>query len=155
LGRFELTAKSWWGAALGAGSAAAYGTETDRIEAWIRPGDIPIDDVAGVTLLNADTHGNVLVSLPRYEPFTSAAIQLAARDVEIISVAGGHRILVQLDAPADVPTGDLSGELVYRWDRPSRPDRHRVALAVPVRRLDELRVAWTARGAHIERLYDF
>lgn len=155
LGRIELTLKSWWGAALGAGSAAAYGTETDRIEAWIRPGDARIDDVRGLTIVEADAHGNVLVTLPRYEPFTSAAIQLAARDIEIVSVAGGHRILAQLDAPADVPTVDLAGELVYQWDRPSRPDRRRVAVAVPLRRLDELAAAWTARGARIERLYDF
>ncbi len=151
----ELWLKSKWAAAMGGASAAAYGTETGIIEAWLRPSAVPIDDIPGLTKIIEGPTGNVLVSIPRYELFTATILALARRDVEIVEVSGCTAILVQVLAPENVDEQALWGDVVYSWPLVTDPTRKRITLEVPIRRLDEAISAFDATGVAIERLYDF
>lgn len=151
----ELTLKSWWSAIIGAATGAAYDPEAETIELWTRgaPGDVA--GIEGVEVVEVLAPGHLLLRAPRYEAFTAAARALADRGVEIVEVAGGARILVQVQADAGWTEAPLWGHVLTDWPLLSDPTRHRWALEIAVRRLDEVLPALTASGATVEHLYDF
>ncbi|TNE92375.1 MAG: FAD-binding oxidoreductase [Deltaproteobacteria bacterium] len=153
--RIELTLKSWWAWCIGAGTGAAYDPEAERLEVWVRGDRALLDDIDGLTVLDDLGGRDHLVSVPRYEPFTAAALTLARRDVDIVSIAGGERLLVQVQADRDWDDGAQWAHTVVEWPMLSDPGRKRVAFEVPVRRLDAVVPALESSGATIEHVYDF
>ncbi len=153
--RIELTLKGWWGALLGAGTGAAYDPEAATLEVWARGAPEDVAGIAGVEVVEVLAPGHLLLRVPRYEPFTAAALALADRDVELVEIAGGERILVQVQAEAGWSEAELWGDVLDDWPLLSDPSRHRWALEVAVRRLDEVLPALSASGATVEHLYDF
>lgn len=154
-GVLDLTAKQAWASAVAAATRAAYEPQAEVVEAWIRPGAVDVARVPGVTVLEALGGGDLLISLPRYEPFTAAMLELARQGVEIVEVAGGQRLVVQVRVPADHAGLATWGDVLF--DRPllTDPGTRRALLEVPVRRLDETLPALEASGAVVEHLYDY
>ncbi|MCO4743684.1 MAG: FAD-binding oxidoreductase [Proteobacteria bacterium] len=153
--RVELTLKSWWAWCLGAGTGAAYAPEAETLEAWVRADAAALEGIDGVHVLEQLGPNDLLIAIPRYEPFTAAALELARRDIDLIEVAGGERILVQVRADSTWEEGPLWADVLLEWPLLSAPESKRVALEVPVRRLDEVLPALEASGATVEHLYDF
>jgi FAD/FMN-containing dehydrogenase len=153
--RAELSLKAWWASLIGFGTGAAYDPQAATVEAWARGVPADVAAIAGVTVMEQLGPDDMLISVPRYEPFTAAAIALAAHGVELVEVAGGDRILVQVNAPSTWEEGALWGDVLIKWPLLSDPTRTRWALEVPVRRLDEALPAIVASGATIEHLYDY
>ena len=152
----DLTLKSWWGGTMGAASQAAYGAETDRIEVWVRGRPEDVEALPGVRVLSTLGPGDLLIELPRYEPFTAALRTLAHAGVPIASIAGGLRVLVQIDAPADWHDAHLWGEVLLELPRLTDPTRKRVAIEVPVRRLHAVIPGLEASaGEPVEHVYDY
>ncbi|MEZ4237389.1 MAG: FAD-binding oxidoreductase [Myxococcota bacterium] len=156
----ELTAKSWWGWAMGGASQSAYGAETEKIRAWVRaPDGVDLAAVPGVLEVEDLGGGASLVTVQRYEPFTAAIQALVAQGVDIVEIAGCERLVVQVVAPIDPAgapwSGTMWGDVVVAWPILTRPGEQRVALEVPVRRLDEVLPALEAAGGRIEHLYDY
>ena len=155
----ELTAKGWWGWAMGGASESAYGVETGTVRAWVRPNGVDVAAVEGVIDVEDLGEGAVLASLTRYEPFTAAVVALVDAGVEIVEIAGGHRLVVQIVAPTEANgapfDASLWGDVVIAWPLLTEPDRQRIALEIPVHRLDESLPALVAAGAEIEHLYDY
>lgn len=150
----ELTTKSWWGWAMGGASQSTYGAETAVIRAWIRPNGADLASIPGVIETEDLGDGAVLVSLERYEPFTAAIGALVDAGVDIVEIAGGRRLVVQVVAP-DGWDGRMWGDVVFAWPILTEPGQQRVALEVAVGRLDEVIPALRATGARIEHLYDY
>jgi FAD/FMN-containing dehydrogenase len=150
----ELTAKSWWAGAIASATGTAYAPEAETVEAWVRGDRAQLAGIDGLEVVESLGGDDLLVRLPRYEPFTAAAIALAERGVEIVEVAGGASIVVQVVVPTATEL-DLWGDTLVRWDILTVPGRERVALEVPIRRLDEVLPALRDAGATIEHLYDF
>lgn len=151
--RVELTMKGWWAWCIGAGTGAAYEPEAETLEVWIRTDQANLIGLDTVTVVEELGGRDLLVTVPRYEPFTQTALALAHRDVEIVEVAGGSRILVQVIADRDWETA-LWADVLVEWDLLTA-DKKRVAMEVSVRRLDEVLPALEQSGATIEHLYDF
>lgn len=156
----ELTAKAWWGWAMGGASQATYGAETEKIRAWVRaPETLDLRSVEGVLEVEDLGDGASLVTIQRYEPFTAAVRELVRNGVQIVEIAGGQRLVVQVVAPIPADgerwPGTLWGEVVVAWPILTRPGTQRVALEVPVRRLHDVLPALEAAGAQIEHLYDY
>ena len=156
--RGELFLKGWWGWAMGAGSQAAYGTETEQILAWVDLGDLdqPPSTVAGLEVVESLGGSYSLVRIPRYEPFSAAVPELARQGVRFVEIAGGDTLLVQLIAPSDWRNVDPYGDLLAAWPILTDPDqRQRITLEVPVGRLHEIVPALDDEPVTIEHLYDY
>lgn len=150
----EFTAKSWWAGAIQWATGTAYAPEAETLEAWVRADSAELADIDGLEVVEDLGSGSLLIRLPRYEPFTAAALDLADRGVELVEVAGGTTIVVQVVVPTATDL-DFWGDTLVRWDVLSLPGSERVALEIPIRRLDEALPALQRDGAVIEHLYDF
>jgi len=151
----ELFAKGLWGRAMGGASAAAYGTEAETVLAWVLPHGASPDAVEGVTLVEDLGGGHQLISVPRYEPFTTAVPALAAQGTEFVQIAGGQTLLVQVIADHDWDGARLWGDVIVRWPILTQPGTDRIALEVAVGRLHEVLPALVDAGVTIEHLYDY
>ena len=156
----ELIAKELWGALMGGASAAAYGAEAETIQAWIHVGDddrvaADVTEVAGVEVLQDLLDGHLLVTVPRYEPFTTAIPALVDRGVRIVEIAGCRTLLVQVRAPRGWERAGLWGDVVVSWPILTDPDHEAVAIEVPVGRLHEVLPALRRDGVELTHLYDY
>ena len=151
----ELTLKSWWAGAIAWSTGAAYAPEAETLELWARGRPEQVQGIDGVEVIEVLAPGHLLLRVPRYEPFTAAAIALADRGVSLVEVAGGERIVVQVQAGALWDEAPLWGDVLVDWPMLSDPERHRWAMEVAVGRLDQVLPALRASGATVEHLYDF
>jgi FAD/FMN-containing dehydrogenase len=155
VGSAELTFKAAWGWAMGKASGAAYDPEADRILAWVQAPSRDALRLDGVTVLDPPDAHSELVALPRYEPFTKAASELARRRVEFVEIAGNREIVMTVIAPRNWDVSADAAREVREWPMLTDPSRKRVALAVGVDRLHEAVPSLEAGGATIDHLYDY
>lgn len=150
----ELAVKSAYAQLLGGGRDAVYAPEATTLEVWLDPGDVDLAAIDGVEVIEDLGGGHVLARLPRYEPFTDAVEALTDAGVDLVRIAGGDILLVQVQTP---PGWDPSpyGDPLRTWPLLGVPDRQRVAMVVPVDRLDEVLPALKTEPVVLERLYDF
>lgn len=151
----ELAAKSVWGSLMGSASAATYGAETGVIQAWVKPGAADPTAIDGIELVDDLGDGHQLISMPRYEPFTQAVVDLATSGAEFVEIAGGTTIVVQVVAPQDWTQAPLWGDVVTAWPILTEPGTQRIALEVATKRLDDVLPAIEQAGARIEHVYDY
>lgn len=151
----ELMAKGIWGSILGGASASAYGTEAETVLAWVKPHGVDPASIDGVQVVEPLGRDHLLISVPRYEPFSSAVPALADAGVEIVQIAGGKTLLVQVSAPADWDRAVLWGDVLVSWPILTEPGKQRVALEVAVGRLHEVLPALRREGVQLEHLYDY
>lgn len=106
--------------------------------------------------------GAVLVTLPRYEAFMPAALEIARAGGTFVEIAGNRgRILVSVRGPVGLDPG---GRVLRRDPISTQPGRERVLFDVPVAELAgaihdlvQVRAGATehADGAELEHIYDF
>ena len=73
----------------------------------------------------------------------------------MVEIAGGKTILVQVIAPRSWDRARLWGDVLMSWPILTQPDNQRVAIEVPIRRLNEVLPALAQDGATVEHIYDF
>ena len=157
--RLALTAeygvKAVYGFVIGKMSGAAYGAEDLRIHARIQNAGAQAFADARVKQVMPLTPGTYIVTLPRYEEFTPAALRLASQGVRFLDIAGNDDLLMTVLArrgvPADVPRTRLIAVAAVVTD----PTMQRFALSVPVDALGETAAFLARQGATVERLYDY
>jgi FAD/FMN-containing dehydrogenase len=148
----EFAMKGVWCGLMAWGTEAAYGEEATHIQAWVRADPAALD-VEGVVLLETLGDGNLLIGVPRYEPFSSAVPLLVDRGVEFVEIAGNDRILMTLIAPSGWNDVGQWASVVHEWPLLTDPDHKRVAVDVAVDRLDDLRSKLS--DVQIDHLYDY
>ena len=150
----EWTAKQAWAGVIRWATGTAYDPQATVIEAWVRPRGAALEGVDGVDVLSDLGQGDWLVSIPRYEPFTAAMLDLADRGVEVVEVAGCDTIVVQIRAPAG---SDLSafGPTLVRWPILTEPNVERIALEIPTVDLAHALPRLNSGDFTVEHLYDF
>jgi hypothetical protein len=150
----EYSAKGIYGWLIGLGSGATYGAEELRIHAWI---DNARDAVfAGGVIKKVERLGphSYIVTLPRYEAFTTQAKLLVKQGVRFVEIAGNDDILVTVVAKGTVEPG--SGVTAVLDERVlTQTTMRRIALKVPVRSLHEVILRLEKSGATIEHIYDY
>lgn len=152
----ELAGKAVWAKIIKKATGTAYAPQELVIEAWVRPGKTePAKAAPGVTVLERLEDGSLLLSIPRYEKFTAAAVALAASGVRFVSIAGNKTILATVLAPSEWDGARLWSGALGRWPLLSDPARSRFAIAVPVENLHEALAGWKAEGVVTEHLYDY
>jgi hypothetical protein len=96
-----------------------------------------------------------LLMAPRYQEFTDLMTRLSDHGVEIVEIAGNHRILMSAILP-DRGGPDVAGSRpLFLLPIDARPGFNRVGLDVDVGRLTEVITAYRQAGVEVEHLYDY
>jgi hypothetical protein len=97
----------------------------------------------------------LVLSLPRYEPFTEAVTTLAREGVQFVDIAGNHTIVMTVIAPRAWSDAAELGQVVCEWPILTRQEEKRVAIAVSVERLHEVIPRMEASGVRMDHVYDY
>lgn len=98
----------------------------------------------------------VLITLPRYAPFTTNACELAIEGVNFKEIAGNSSaILLTVLAPKGWYPNAENARVLFTQPLPTRPGINRVALATPVGSLREILLQLSQAQIPIEHIYDF
>ncbi|MBX2799093.1 MAG: FAD-binding oxidoreductase [Myxococcales bacterium] len=151
----ELAAKGVWGWAMGGASEAAYDPVSSTVSAWVIPHGVNADSLEGVEVIEDLGDDYELISVPRYEPFTRAVVDLASRGMQFVQIAGCRTLLVQIVADETWSDAHLWGDEVVSWPILTQPGKQRIAMEVSVGRLHEVLPALQDMGITIEHLYDY
>lgn len=151
----EYSLKAAYGWLIGALSGAAYGAEEQRIHARIDNAPASVFSDTRVKQVKPLGPRSYVVTLPRYEAFTKAALALTAQGARFLDIAGNDEILltvlVRRGSSYDVPDARLIAVRPILTD----PTMQRVAISVPVGSLREVSAHLARDRAVIEHLYDY
>ena len=107
-------------------------------------------------LLRQHADGSALVTLPRYQAFTTYSQQLAQRGVRFADIAGNSsQILISVWAPAGKLPEIPSAKPLFTQSILTEAARQRVAWVVPVASLSAVLVDLAQRGFEVEHVYDY
>lgn len=156
--RIALTLE-WGGKALYAQAMAALAGASPadlRIRSVVR--GLTRDDLAAmpqivpIRTLDDDL---TLVETPRYEAFTDILRALAARERNVVEIAGNRRILTTVIARHDGTLDTGGATILFSLPIQSRPDWRRVGLASDVGQLTAQIGLMDRQGASFEHAYDY
>lgn len=148
----EFAVKGAWCGLMAWGTDAAYGEEATHIQAWVRYGE-DLESVEGVEIIEDLGDGNILIGVPRYEPFSAAVPALVEHGVEFVEIAGNDTLLLTLIAPEDWDDARLWGSVIHEWPILTEPGKKRVAVEVAVGRLHEVLPKFAS--IQIDHIYDY
>jgi hypothetical protein len=152
---FEYGFKAGYGWLMGQGTAAAYAAESQETVTRVR--NLTADDLSSrkLRVLEAGPDGTILVALPRYQPFTAAALDVIHGGGEFVEIAGNRKILVSTvgERARRPPLG--TAEILFALEIPIEPGRERLALVIPVPDLAASLMRLEREGFVIEHVYDF
>jgi hypothetical protein len=126
----ELVGKTVWAWCIRLGTQAGYDPEEETLVARVN---------------------GKLVRMPRYEGFRKDLETRIARGEQFDDIAGNQNIMVTLIAPLAWKSSDP----IFEWKILTEPEKKRVALAVPVRRLHEVLPQWKKQGVVLDHVYDY
>jgi len=117
---------------------------------------VPRPEVPELSVLEQRPDGSVLVTVPRYQPFTHYASTLARRGATFLEIAGNRGEIV---VSALVPTEWTPERSDYRifLTQPilTQPGTQRIVLAVPVASLGDALNELAQPPARLEHVYDY
>jgi hypothetical protein len=152
---FEYGFKAGYGWLMGQGTAAAYEAESQETVSRVR--NLPEDALRArkLRVLETAPDGTILVALPRYQPFTVAALDLIHAGGQFVEIAGNQRILVSTvgERARRPPLG--AAQILFALEIPIEPGRERLALTIPVPALAETLQRLEREGFAVEHIYDF
>ena len=147
----EYGAKALYAVAIGALAGAAPADLSIRT-VLKGPEEPRVDNVILVRDLGDGTR---LVQTPRFAAYTEILEAWARIGVDVIEIAGNHRILVTALARQDAAL-DLPGSTpIFVVPIQSRPDWHRIGFDVDVSALTRIIAASAGQGATFEHAYDY
>lgn len=149
---YSVKAVSAW--VMSSGSGASHGPGQGRIHATVEnvpPAVLGDPRVKAVQQLGS---GAYVVSLPRYEAFTKAVLDLSARGVRFVDIAGNDEILVTVLVRRSASPGPPAGRLILGAPVLTDPTMHRLAIRIPVGSLGTLIGLLARERAVIEHVYD-
>lgn len=134
---------------------ATYGYEDTTTSAWITaPSASAVSSIAHARIVRGFGNGNYIIEMPRYQEFTSRALEGVHSGIRFRQIAGNQNILISVtsDHALRIP----AGAKVVRSDViPSEPQKSRTALLCGVGALTETLLALEKEGVAIEHVYDF
>ncbi len=151
----EYGVKALYGKAIKTATEAAYGPEDLRLQAWVKgvsPANVAKLPDAKVI---HEFDGSLILSIPRYDLFTQAALDLAHSGAQFIELAGNDDVMLVAIAPRDWSYDLSAGSVLFETPVLIDPQRKRVAIKVPVKALHEVLLALDKREYRIERIYDY
>jgi hypothetical protein len=157
--RAALTAeygfKAGYGWLMGLASSSAYAPEDLKVYAHVEQAPLTIFTQDGIASVKQLSPTSYVITMPRYEAFTNAALALDAAGVRFVSIAGNDELLVSALAPESFRLPASPASVVVTLPIQTEPGRVRLAVRTPLATLTETLAALRAGGATIEHLYDY
>lgn len=151
----DYTAEAFYCWLIEKATHASYGYEPADTYAWIDDANpLVFREMPRVKEVKQVGPRAYIVDIPRYQEFTSVALELARRDVRFVEIAGNSRIIVSVLAP-DSWHYHASGAQLFSAPILTRPGTQRVVLACDVPSLSDVLKALRADGVAIEHIYDY
>ena len=151
----EYGAKGIYGWIIGLASGATYGAEDLRIHAWVENAS---DDIFGDGVIKKVKQLGpraYIVTIPRYEAFTTRTLTLISQGVRFVDIAGNDDILVTVLTPASVKLPADTGAVLIDETLLTDGSTRRAGLRVPVRTLHEAVSRLQQAGVRVEHIYDY
>jgi hypothetical protein len=145
--------------AAGARLIAATPADKDstRLHAWVGGTTAATLQSQGAEVVSTVGPGSFIVTLPRGEAFTRAAVGLVGAGAKLLDVAGNDEIALTAIVRQPVASTDAppAGRVLATDPLLTEPAASRLTLRLPLARLADV-LAWlSARGAVVEQLYDY
>jgi hypothetical protein len=152
----EYGTKMVYGALVGYASGAAPGAadlEINTVVIGLQAADTTREP--RIKVVRELGGGRTLIRTPRSQAYTDLLVRLARRGRDVAEIAGNHRVLVTVLAPAG-PLPPASG-VTRLFEAPiqSRPDRRRIGLDVSVEHLAAAIRGMERAGIAIEHVHDY
>jgi len=151
----EYGVKAVYGWLIGRGSKATYGDEDLRIYAWIENAGDEVFSDGKVRKVKEIRPQSFIVTMPRYEAFTTRSLMLIAQGVRFVDVAGNDEMLVTAIVPSSLSAEEIGTGLIFNETLLTDHTTARIAVRAPVRSLHAIVAQLQSRGATIEHLYDY
>jgi hypothetical protein len=130
-----------------------FGVEPSDTFAWIENAPESVfAEVSAVRKIKQVGPNAYIVAIPRYQPFTAVAVELARRDVQFVEIAGNDEIAMTVIAPRDLAPGS---DTFLQSDLLTDPASKRVALRAPVAMLHTVLNGLVRGGHKLEHIYDY
>ena len=158
--RFALTTeygiKALYGELIKLATGSIYDKPLLVTAVVVRPEPQPDASLPELRVLDRLADGDTLVTVPRYESFTTYAKALAGKGLDFTEIAGNRSIiLVSLIGPdAWRPTEGID-RLLFEQPILTEPGRKRIVSTVKVGRLAAALREWAAAGVQVEHLFDY
>jgi hypothetical protein len=149
----EYLAKAAYGWALGKASRATYDDTSERTYAVVNGYSAEMAR-EGAKL---EQHGarESLISLPRYQAFTTAADALALHGVNFHEIAGNRGAILVTVVTPDGILPQTGGRLIYSQPILTRPGETRYAIAYEVPNLAAALRRYAKASVRVEHIYDY
>ena len=147
----EYGVKALYAVAIGA--LAGYSPADLTIMSVIKPSDgAAVKDVTAVRALDG---GLALVRTPRYRAYTDILRAWAKNGTAVIEIAGNHRILTTVLAPAGTALEAPGGRRIFSVAIQSKPGWERIGFDTDVAMITRQIAAIERQGAVFEHAYDY
>jgi hypothetical protein len=155
----ELLLKAGYGKLIGLATGSIYDTPLLVTSVVVTPAEALIaaksTDFPDIKELKQLSANQALITIPRYEKFTTYARQLAQANLNFIEIAGNQTIiLVSLIGPQNwAPT--LTDKVLIEQPILTLKDRKRIVATVNVKDLAQALRTWSAQQVQVEHLFDY
>jgi len=130
-----------------------FGVEPSDTFAWIENAqDSIFTEMPAVRKIKQVGPNAYIVAMPRYQPFTAVAVELAKRDVQFVEIAGNDEIALTVIAPRSLVPGT---DTFLQSDLLTDPASKRVAIRAPVAMLHTVLNGLVRSGHKLEHIYDY
>jgi hypothetical protein len=125
------------------------------IHAWIDNAPERIFDDDRIRKVKAVGPRSAIVTIPRHDAFTPIVAALVKQGVQFREFAGNDEILVTAMAPSALDVQLATGQVLLKEPLLTNPGATRIALKAPVASLRAVLNELAARGATLERIFDY
>ena len=133
-----------------------YGTEPADTYAWVdHTSASGLQQLPRVKIIKQTGPDAFIVDLPRYQEFTTVAMDLAQRDIHFVEVAGNSQILVSALAPSSWSYHGGSAQQLFISPIEIHPELKRVVFNCDVTALYLLLNQSRSEGITVEHIYDY
>jgi hypothetical protein len=132
-------------------SHATYGVEEDVTYAEVQSASPALlTTIPAIQIVAPETPGLYMVRMPRYQKFTAVATRLLTSPARFLTIAGNRQIMLTAVVPRSWNFSLPVGEFLFSLDILTDPQSKRVALRMPVEKLDQI-----TGLMEIEHIYDY
>ena len=134
----------------------SYGHELAETYAWIgNANETLFQQLPQVEKVQQVGPQAFIVSIPRYQEFTSVASRLAELNAHFVEIAGNTQIIVSVLAPESWHYGQTDGRPLFSTPILTHPELKRFVIGCDVTSLHTVLNALAAGDARIEHVYDY
>jgi hypothetical protein len=152
----EYGTKALYGWLIGLGTRSVYSAEDLKIQAWATGvTEAMVEREPDLRLVKPIGANAAIVSMTRYEAFTKLAPRLMRQGLHFAEIAGNDDIQITLLAPRDWAYDLPDGTALFAMPILTDPERQRLAVQVPVAKLDVVVKALDGSPATLEHIYDY